>query len=783
VWREAVRKSYSDNVSFSDWYPLSCRASKKPRMKLLNRALKTNFCFLFLFFGLKPLCGALPLLISFQGHVLNESRPFVGTGQFKFAIVNQGDTTLWRNDGLTTDGEPAKSLEIQVVRGVFAVMLGDDLIVNMAPLNPGLFDQDYISIRIWFDAGDGVFEQLSPDTRITSVGFAINALKAKTVDELPDGIVTEATLGQGLREAIELNTAKTGITPNQATDIDSNTTQVEINRVAIAQLQQQLAALQGTGGGGGAVAGAMVASASASDSLLGLTGYKQFTKVKAPPWRNGNVNGQPSPRHRHAGAWTGSRFLVWGGNLGGNYLSGDGGIYDPASDSWSLINPFGSPTARDSHTAVWSGRELVVWGGFGQGEYLSSGSGFNPAQGTWRSISTSGQPSARIGHTSVLGKLSLVQINHSAGYDWETTISVEALADGVELAKGNKLGFTGGAEFTLTAGASTGATQLRGYLAGGAVGDDQEGYLGNESVVVIDHTAGYSNIRTLSVDSIDDTLSKGTIAWFSNGASVKLTEDAQSGATEIKGTLSGGDLVDDETGRRHTLMMWGGKNNKGLLGDGGIYDPFADTWSSIGASGAPSPRSGHTAVWVDGEFIVWGGDGAEGVLNSGAKYSSVGDSWAELPTSGAPSARRGHSAIFSGSKMIIWGGESEGGLLGDGAVFDSSANDGAGSWTAMATLNAPIARSDHSAVWTGSEMILYGGKTAQGETNTTAAYDPAANSWRPLGFEGAPLARRAHLAFWTGQEMLIYGGLLDEKSLSSLQRLDPERTWYFYRKD
>ena len=750
---------------------------------MINKLFKLNFCLLFLFFGLKPLSSAVPLLMTYHGHVLADGRPFEGDGQFKFAVVNQGGTIIWRNDGSIANGEPAKSIEIKVVQGVFAVMLGDVSVTNMAALKPGLFDQEQIFIRTWFGDDNGSFVQLKPDSQVTSVGFAVNALKAKTVDELPDGIVTESTLGEGLRDVIELNSAKAGITSNQETAIDSNTTQVEINRVAIAQLQQHLAALQGTGGGGGAVAGAMVASASASDSLLGLTGYKQFTKVKAPPWRNGNFNGQPSPRHRHAGVWTGSRFLVWGGNLGGNNSSSNGGVYDPEFDSWSLINPFGSPTARDSHTAVWSGRELVVWGGFGQSEYLASGSGFNPAQGTWRSISTSGQPSARIGHTSVLGKLSLVQINHSAGYDWETTISVDALADGVELAKGNKLGFTGGAEFTLTAGASAGATQLSGYLDGGVVVDDQEGYLRNESVVVIDHTAGYSNVRTLSVDSIDDTLSKGTIAWFSNGASVKLTEDAQSGATEIKGTLSGGDLADDETGRRYTLMMWGGKNNEGLLGDGGIYDPFADSWSSIGASGAPSPRSGHTAVWVDEAFLVWGGDGAGGELSSGAKYSSVDDSWAELPTSGAPSARRGNSAISTGSSMIIWGGEAQGSPLGDGAVFDPSANDGAGSWTAMATLNAPIARSDHSAVWTGSEMILYGGKTAQGETNTTAAFDPVANSWRSLTAAGSPLARRGHLAVWTGSEMLVFGGLLNEIPLSGLQRLIPERTWYFYRKD
>ncbi|MDB4619264.1 hypothetical protein OAH15_01090, partial [bacterium] len=362
-------------------------------------------------------------------------------------------------------------------------------------------------------------------------------------------------------------------------------------------------------------------------------------------------------------------------------------------------------------------------------------------------------------------------------------IAVDALADGVELAKGNKLGFIGGAEFTLTIGASTGATQLSGYLVGGSVVDDQNGYLGNNPVVVIDHTAGYSEVRSLSVDPIAGHLSKGAVAWFPKGASVKLTEDALSGDTEIKGILSGGSLVDDEIGRRHVIIIWGGKNKEGLLGGGAKYDPFADTWSTISASGAPSARSGHTVVWLNGEMLLWGGDGAAGVLNSGGKYSAAADLWTDLPTAGAPSARREHCAISTASRMIIWGGQAQGSPLGDGAVFDPSANDGAGSWKAMATLNAPTSRHSHSAVWTGSEMIIFGGKTAQGETNTSAAYDPATNSWRPLGVEGSPLARRAHLSFWTGKEILVYGGLNGEKPLSGLQRLVPELTWYFYRKN
>lgn len=39
-----------------------------------------------------------------------------------------------------------------------------------------------------------------------------------------------------------------------------------------------------------------------------------------------------------------------------------------------------------------------------------------------------------------------------------------------------------------------------------------------------------------------------------------------------------------------------------------------------------------------------------------------------------------------------------------------------------------------------------------------AAHDPAAQMWRPLPAEGAPSARYGHGAVWTGEEMLVWGG-------------------------
>ena len=67
------------------------------------------------------------------------------------------------------------------------------------------------------------------------------------------------------------------------------------------------------------------------------------------------------------------------------------------------------------------------------------------------------------------------------------------------------------------------------------------------------------------------------------------------------------------------------------------------------------------------------------------------------------------------------------------------AND---SWTDDTTAGAPTARYDHTAVWTGSEMIVWGGNAAHtGYLNTGGRYNPAINTWTAVTTAGAP--RRA----------------------------------------
>ena len=55
-------------------------------------------------------------------------------------------------------------------------------------------------------------------------------------------------------------------------------------------------------------------------------------------------------------------------------------------------------------------------------------------------------------------------------------------------------------------------------------------------------------------------------------------------------------------------------------------------------------------------MIVWGGGDYGSTFNTGGKYNPSTDSWTATSTANAPSARVQHTAVWTGSEMIVWGG-------------------------------------------------------------------------------------------------------------------------------
>lgn len=172
---------------------------------------------------------------------------------------------------------------------------------------------------------------------------------------------------------------------------------------------------------------------------------------------------------------------------------------------------------------------------------------------------------------------------------------------------------------------------------------------------------------------------------------------------------------------------------------------------------ACDPRLGCT--WLDTTLAC--DDGNECTVSDSCSSGSCGGTpvscWSALSTAGAPTARRQHAAVWTGTEMLVWGGTGEEGRLNTGGRYDPASD----TWSPISTVGAPSARDGHTAIWTGTEMIVWGGYdgvTGNGYTNTGGRYDPASDTWSALVTSGAPDPRIQHTAVWTGTEMIVWGG-------------------------
>lgn len=202
------------------------------------------------------------------------------------------------------------------------------------------------------------------------------------------------------------------------------------------------------------------------------------------------------------------------------------------------------------------------------------------------------------------------------------------------------------------------------------------------------------------------------------------------------------------------MIIWGGEPTNGEA-----YDPAADSWRLLPSSGAPAPRVGAVGAWADDAdtFYVWGGQiGLTGEdLGDGRGWVPDAGAWNQMGLLGEPPTPRwGAVAVWTGLRILVWGGMAT--LVSPPTTVGGQYEPYSASWTAMATDGQPPPSDDYTGVWTGTELIVWGGMNAGGPFG--GRYDPVANTWSPVSSVGAPSAREKHTAVWTGSKMIIFGG-------------------------
>lgn len=449
-------------------------------------------------------------------------------------------------------------------------------------------------------------------------------------------------------------------------------------------------------------------------------------------WQPTSLDSAPAARSSHSAIWTGTEMLVWAGRYftGSAAILEDGGRYNPDSNSWSSLVIANAPSGRDGHSSVWTGSEMIVWGGLSPQGYLSTGGRFDPATNIWQPTDATNSARARSYHSSVWTGMEMIV--------WGGEHSV-FLNDG-----GRYRPATDSWSLTSTVNAPSPRAQHAAV------------WTGTDMIV----WGGRFNAPP------------GGLTYYADGARYRPLNDLWLPVSSAQAPTARFDHGAVWTGE--LMLVWGGRGDL-YENSGARYDPQTDAWSPISTASGLQGRSRPSAVWTGNDMIAWGGwslDGSSTFYNNGAKYDPSTNTWQGISSVGAPTARQNHSAVWTGQEMIIWGGgpSGAGNMTQTGGRYNPT-ND---TWTATTTVNAPSRRSHHTAVWTGQDMIVWGGVFSDGFQqyfDSGGVYDPVANAWTPTSLVNAPRGRRDHGAVWTGAGMLIWGGNTSSSGSTSTQSL------------
>jgi N-acetylneuraminic acid mutarotase len=497
-------------------------------------------------------------------------------------------------------------------------------------------------------------------------------------------------------------------------------------------------------------------------------------------WIVTSTTNVPGARYYHTAVWSGNEMIVWGGSPDGGITSlSTGGRYSPNTDSWTSTSLTNAPSARDLHTAIWTGSEMIVWGGFAgaSGGYLNTGGRYNPSSNNWTATTTTNGPEGREEHTAVWTGSEMIvwggittwpggYLNTGGRYD-PSTDSWAAVGGTSPVQRNIHTAVWTGSEMIIWGGIDEFS-----FLStiGGRYDPGTDSWTPTSTINAPDgrwgHDAVWTGSEMIVWGGVDESANPvNTGGRYGPGAD-SWTNTSTTNAPEARYNHR---LV--WTGSE--MIVWGGFHDTAGHGvnTGGRYDPGTDSWTATSTTNAPAGRGQYRAVWTGGEMIVWGGcsnDPSYECLNTGGRYNPGPDSWTATTTINAPSARGSHAAVWSGNEMIIWGGNDQNLLFLDtGGRYDPSTD----SWTATSTTNAPVARFRQAGVWTGNEMVIWGGSFYDGASyhylDSGGRYNPTTNSWVATSTTNAPPPRQFHTAVWVGSEMIVWGGANDAGNFST----------------
>ena len=216
------------------------------------------------------------------------------------------------------------------------------------------------------------------------------------------------------------------------------------------------------------------------------------------------------------------------------------------------------------------------------------------------------------------------------------------------------------------------------------------------------------------------------------------------------------------------MVVWGRQRDwkPRSANTGARYDPASGQPEQDRRRRAPPARYGHTATWT-GRRMWWSGGSASAATPAAG---TIRRRIRGLPTSsvGPAASSFARSAVWTGTQMIAWGRR---GLLGAVRIRHPAwryrralRSAATGSWSATATAGSSgngTASAQRRLDRVEDDRLgrkRTGSAAPQVRRARAARYSPIANSWSPISKVSCSGVTAGHSALWTGSRMLIWGG-------------------------
>ncbi|MBK8036912.1 MAG: hypothetical protein IPK22_07210 [Verrucomicrobiaceae bacterium] len=485
-----------------------------------------------------------PNLVSYQGRVAVGTVNFEGTGQFRFALVNTSGTTVyWGNAADTTpaDGVPDAAVSLTVSKGLYSVLLGDTSIANMAAIPASVWTNPDVRLRVWFNDGVNGNQLLTPDQRLTPVGYIADG--AVTSAKLTSGSVTSTQLASGLTLGGTTSGTFSGTFSGNGNALTTlNATSLTSGTVADARLSSNVALRN---------------SANTFTGALSMGSNSTFIA----PHRPGSTGNDNSFIGNNAGGsnTTGASNTIMGNtsfayNTTGSFNTGVGRYalnlnIEGHGNTAVGMNALRATTSSNN-TAV--GRDALINNTTGTGNialgYLAG------------NALTTGSNNIHIGNLGVAGESAIIRIG---------TSQTDTFLTGIIHGDGSALTGLNGAN--LAAG-SVASTQL-------AVGAVQTAAITDGAVTAAKLGA---DVGLWSAAGADVFRSAGNVGIGTAAPLAKLevsdgTASLQIRPGELNGTVSAGDVTLEISGN-HTLGIWDSLKVHSNLNVGGDYYGRGHMW-------------------------------------------------------------------------------------------------------------------------------------------------------------------------------------------------------------